>query len=230
MRSRVVLVLLLMSATAMADPATAKKAYDKGFVQYNLQNYQDALAMFQRAYEEMPDPAFLYNIGQCQRFLGKYTEAARSYRRYAEQSELGAHTRDQVDKLIAEVEKAAKQQVVARDASPTSATPPPPAGAAAPGHPTDAPAYRSKLGWSLIGSGLLLIGVGGGLLGHGYDLQGRPFSSLQERKDLTESASAYQGAGWAMLGIGAGSLIGGAIVFGVLHHRQHAGHLEVARE
>jgi len=49
---------------------------------YNLQRWDDALVMFQRAYEELHEPAFLFNIAQCQRQLGQYAAANRSYRAY----------------------------------------------------------------------------------------------------------------------------------------------------
>jgi hypothetical protein len=51
-------ILATLAPLARADVETAKKAYEKGMTQYNLQKFNEALAMFQRAYEEKVDPAF----------------------------------------------------------------------------------------------------------------------------------------------------------------------------
>lgn len=207
----------------------AKKAYSKGAREYGQANYNDALALFVRAFEELPDPAFLYNIAQCQRLLKKYPEAVRSYQRYLQVGEPDERRREQVEKIIAEVQL---QEAVTRDTAPPSPSPPTPLqaprGFAAP--QDDAPAYKSKLAWGLLGPGVALTIAGVVLLAHSIDLQGRPYGSLQERKDFTDAAGSYQAGGWAAVGVGAAGIVGGAIVFGIAHHRRRAGHVEVARE
>src|SRR5438270_12153985 len=98
-------------ATTNANTAKAKQFYDVGVTNYNLGHYQDALVAFEQAYRIRHDAAFLFNIGQCQRQLRRFEEAERSYRAYLRESnELPQGTRDQVQKLIAEMEHAAKEQ------------------------------------------------------------------------------------------------------------------------
>src|SRR5581483_435073 len=79
----VALCLLAVAGTARAEnPARAKEAYKEGLLQYNLGEYEKALDKFKTAYLELPDPAFLFNIAQCQRQLGQYAAASKSYRAF----------------------------------------------------------------------------------------------------------------------------------------------------
>src|SRR4051794_21826155 len=76
--------LLLASGVAQAeDPQKAAHAkYDQAITEYNLQNWSAALRDFQDVYREVHDSVILFNIGQCQRQLGDYETAAKSYRLY----------------------------------------------------------------------------------------------------------------------------------------------------
>src|SRR5215471_10827529 len=111
----VVSVCMLLAAlagsvgTAYADSgaATAKELYERGRKNYNLGHYEEALADFEKAYQTKDDPAFLFNIAQCQRTTHRYEDAERSYRAYLREStSISDRTREQVQKLIAEMEKA----------------------------------------------------------------------------------------------------------------------------
>lgn len=103
-----IFVLLLGVARASADTTEAKKHYERGMKAYNLQDFKGALHEFQSAYVEMPDPAFLFNIGQAQRQLGEYDAAAKSYRIYLA-NQPDAPNRDQVHKLIDQMDAGAKE-------------------------------------------------------------------------------------------------------------------------
>lgn len=78
----VALALLLTAASASAAPddstAKAKALYDNGVTDYNLGHYEDALVSFEQGYRIRHDPAFLFNIAQCQRQLRRYEDAERS--------------------------------------------------------------------------------------------------------------------------------------------------------
>src|SRR4051812_45998603 len=104
-KSIVVLVILVVAAAANAESssAKAKQLYDLGVTDYNLGHYEDALVAFEQAYRVRHDAAFLFNIGQCQRQLRRYEEAERSYRAYLRESDLPPTTREQVQKLVAEM-------------------------------------------------------------------------------------------------------------------------------
>ncbi len=76
------LVGLLAGAARAEDPKRAKVLYLEGMKRYNVGDYAEALKYFKDGYLAKSDPAFLFNMGQCQRQLGDVAAAARSYRAY----------------------------------------------------------------------------------------------------------------------------------------------------
>ena len=112
MRPVVLAVIVVVSCQvplAHADDVAAKRHYESGVKAYNLQRFDLALKEFQAAYEERDDAAFLFNIAQTQRQLAQYDAAARSYRAYLHQQP-DARNRDEVTKLIGEMEQAMKDK------------------------------------------------------------------------------------------------------------------------
>ena len=72
------------------DGIAAAKAHTKqGAAYYDLGRYADANAEFENAYLIEQDPALLYNMGQCQRKLGKSDEAVHFFRTYLRRSPNG---------------------------------------------------------------------------------------------------------------------------------------------
>jgi tetratricopeptide (TPR) repeat protein len=91
--------------TASTDPAerSAKRHYDRGQKLFGLQKFDEALDEYQKAYDAKPIPAFLFNIGQCQRNLGDYEAAIFSFKRYLK-LDPEAENKEQVEELIDELE------------------------------------------------------------------------------------------------------------------------------
>lgn len=87
-------------ADAMAE---AKEHYNQGTRYYELGHYQDALAAFEAAYMAVPDPAFLFNVGQCHRKMGHDKEAVSFYKSYLRAAP-NAPNRADVQKRIQELE------------------------------------------------------------------------------------------------------------------------------
>lgn len=104
---------LFVASVAHADRATseeAQRAYQRGLKHYNLSQWQPALEAFQAAYFARPDPALLFNIGQCQRQLADYRNAANSFRAFLrEQPNIGATQRAQVEALLIQMEQALQE-------------------------------------------------------------------------------------------------------------------------
>ena len=132
MRGRLVGWLLALLVLALAPlPARAdtteevKHHYAEGLKRYNLGEYAKALDEFKAAYLGKPDPAFLFNIGQCQRQLAQFEDAARSYRAFLrEGADLTKAQRDQVQRLIADMDTAAKEAAEHRALQPMATQPP----------------------------------------------------------------------------------------------------------
>ena len=75
---RLAACLALLAATvAFAPPAAAQTALEqaKGLtgratIEYNVGHFEQALDLYSRAYQALPTPALLFDIGQCHRMLG----------------------------------------------------------------------------------------------------------------------------------------------------------------
>jgi hypothetical protein len=111
LRLLAITVVVLGASSARADDtrARARSLFESGTAHYNLAEYRPALEDFKEAYRITHDPTLLFNIAQCHRQLGEPAAAAnfyRSYRREAPQSP----NRDEVDRLIDAMEKAAAAQ------------------------------------------------------------------------------------------------------------------------
>ncbi len=107
---------------ARAESSFAKGAFD------------EALALYQAAHALTPLPGFLYNIGQCHRFVGRYQRALEFYRRYLS-SGSARPSRSSVERVIAHVEQQLARR--ARVAPPPTSAPTsrPAATASAPARP-----------------------------------------------------------------------------------------------
>lgn len=71
-------------APAAADEPheKARAAFERGRTLYRLTRFDEALTEFAAAYQLLPEPAFLYNIAQCQRELGHDVAAVKAYEQY----------------------------------------------------------------------------------------------------------------------------------------------------
>src|SRR4051812_26456420 len=123
--ARVTLVasLLVLATGAGAAPtapspgvAEARAAYERANRLYSVGEYEGALKAFKEAYLARPDPAFLYNMGQCSRMLKRWEDAERSYRTYLRQRP-EAPNRADVEEFIAEADRHVREERAAAAAS-----------------------------------------------------------------------------------------------------------------
>jgi hypothetical protein len=152
----------LDQARALAGQAT---------VEYNVGHFDQALDLYTKAYEALPKPALLFDIGQCHRMLGHYERAVFFFEGYLrEQPEatnrevaegLLAESKQQLEAQRAAAERAAQQHdATASAAQPAPSPPPVAAGDANPRavvHPsTGHPAVRIA-GVATAGVGIALL-------------------------------------------------------------------------
>jgi tetratricopeptide (TPR) repeat protein len=110
------------SAHAEENVAKAKQLYDDAVTEYNLGHYRDALRSFESGYRLKHDASFLFNIAQCQRQVFEYENARRSFQAYLRESpKLPDARREQVEKLISQMEQAIDEQ---RNRQPPTGTEP----------------------------------------------------------------------------------------------------------
>ena len=241
MRSLVAAILVMSvvgtASPGAADTGKARELFRQAQTKYNLLRFEEALALFEKGYEEKPDPVFLFNIAQCQRQLGRYELAAKSYRAYLVQQP-DAPNRDDVMARIADMEKAAQDKRAA--APPQGVTPPvenpTPAPAPAPvefappvvATTASAPSHHPR---TLTIVGGVLVGVGGaalvGGLAAGLVARSDSNSVATDARNHAEFDPSKQSAGraaanasYALYAVGGVAAVAGAVVL-VLDWRAH---------
>jgi tetratricopeptide (TPR) repeat protein len=129
----VVSLLGCMSAHAQSPDAMgrARTHFEAGRALYNLNNYTDAIREFSAGYQLVRKPQFLLNLGQCYRKLDDLDHAREMYKKYLTETPAGDAEREQVQQLLAEIEKLIRD----RPAQPPPVIAPPPMAARAPPPP-----------------------------------------------------------------------------------------------
>ncbi|MDX2021556.1 MAG: tetratricopeptide repeat protein [Deltaproteobacteria bacterium] len=177
----VVLGLCVAAGAAQAQTAEQKKAAKEYFEQarrlYDVGKYQEAIEAYQKAYLNVEDPVFLYNIAQSHRLNNQPEDAIRFYKNYLRRSPDAAN-KDEVQKKIEDLQKEIDDK--ARGSNKTAPPPvepvkptttPPPVVEPPPVTPTAAPPVvintsapnpEPKRQWRT--TGIVLAGVGGALL------------------------------------------------------------------
>ncbi len=82
-----VLVLCALTTSAAAQPADDAKtradaAYAAGAAAYTANDFKQAVQRFEEAYALVPDPAYVFNIGQAHRQAGDCAQAAAAFTKY----------------------------------------------------------------------------------------------------------------------------------------------------
>ena len=120
-------------AAALAHFETAGRLYD-------VREYGHALEEYKAAYLAKPDPAFLFNIGQCHRKLGQNTQALDFFQQFLKKSPSDNPNRSQVEVRIADIQ--AEERLKAAPPPVTKAEPSPPNAAPAQAAPAPSPVPR----------------------------------------------------------------------------------------
>ncbi len=126
-----VVLALVVAGSARADGGDAKARYMSGQSHYNLNEFSEALQDFKEAYRLHPDPAFLFNIAQCERQLGEFDEAIKFYRSYLRNKPDASNAREvqrKIDELkgLSEAKRKSKEGAPQSVIPPTTMAPPPP--------------------------------------------------------------------------------------------------------
>jgi tetratricopeptide (TPR) repeat protein len=102
----------MLGGRALADDKEiAREAYRQGSRQFEIGDFKSALASFKKAYLSYADPAFLFNIAQCERQLGDKAEALRTYRVFLRKSpDVDPTQRVEVEAIVAELQSALERE------------------------------------------------------------------------------------------------------------------------
>ena len=129
--------------SAESEKTVAKAHYETATRFYDLREYAKALDEYKAAYMAKPDPAFLFNIGQCHRKLGNAASAIEFYQQYLKKTGPDDPNRKQAEARIRDIESGhvsdddpfTKEDAKAPSVSDTAGAtaPPTPPGAPVPG-------------------------------------------------------------------------------------------------
>jgi tetratricopeptide (TPR) repeat protein len=219
--------------------ATAKAHYETATRLYDIREYDKALLEYKSAYLAQPDPAFLFNIGQCHRKLGQNQQALNFFQEYLKKASPDDPNRSQVEARIRDIEAEAKLQAEAAQAA-AAATPAPapevvppaptPATAAVAATPT-APAASveqavpvnttpegSGRGLRIAGiacgaAGLASVGIGIYYYTRARSLSDRVTNSQNPKASDDQAGRDAQTMQWVFYGIGAGALATGTVLY-----------------
>jgi tetratricopeptide (TPR) repeat protein len=99
------LALTLFASDVAAQEANvrAKALFDKAEVHFSLREFDKALKFYGAAYRVKPMPEFLFNMGQCHRYLGNHERAIFHYKQFMLKKP-SSPQRPQVEQLVAESE------------------------------------------------------------------------------------------------------------------------------
>jgi tetratricopeptide (TPR) repeat protein len=201
--------LLATAARADNDRKQARELYEQGTALYNVGEYRSALDKFKAAYLIVRDPVFLFNIGQCQRQLDDPAAAAASYKAYRRERP-DAPNRVEVDRLIVEMEKAAKAAQERRNQPPVEVmkpSAPPPTATTTPTPPPPATQETVPSGTSSVPSGTSSVPSG-----TSSEPASTTLTATAPRRDKPVYKKAWF---WGVVGAGA-VVVAGAITLGVV--------------
>jgi tetratricopeptide (TPR) repeat protein len=182
------LLALLLSSASPVQERQARALVKRSLKEYNLTQFDAALADIKRAYMLDPRPELLFNLGQCERALHHWELAKFAFERYLREKP-AAGNGTLVERILAEVEKQRLAEVAASrpsapaaapapqpilvEAPPAVATPAPAAAVEAAPAPEATKARTHALAWTLGSVGLaagLVAGFGAYEVGN-YDSQ-----------------------------------------------------------
>lgn len=102
----------------------ARRLFDRAEVHFSLHEFRKALPLYGAAYRVKPMPEFLFNMGQCHRYLGNHEQAIFHYKQFMLKKPASSQ-RAQVEQLVAESESNLRAEraasAAAEDGSPGAA-------------------------------------------------------------------------------------------------------------
>lgn len=228
----VCLVSLLLSSAgpALAGETEAdRKRRAKAFVEegnrkYDLAKYDEAIELYERAYEIWPYPETLFNLCQAFRLKKDFEKAVfycKSYLRNSPDAENAA----EVAKRIQEMEDGLAAAKSTAEKPPRDVRPPTeqPFNAASVSnhsmtHRLDVqPWYADWAGWALVAAGVSVSVFGGLGVATADDLRARgdQAATPERQQALYDDAELRQNLGWVGVAAGAGLVVVGAIKLGL---------------
>jgi tetratricopeptide (TPR) repeat protein len=208
--------------------AEARALFKQAEIKFSLGAFDQALPLYEKAYELAPLPGFLFNIGQCHKNLGRCDKAIFFYRQYLVRMP-SAPNRDAVERLIAGCGQARAPQAKPPETTGLKASAREASAPAAAGHPADtqrstAPKRGSQRGrglhpgwfWGAVGlTGALLVtgAITGTVAMSSSDEFKDPQTTVARRWELKDPGEALATTSNVTFALGAVAAVGTAVLF-----------------
>jgi len=211
--------------TAMKLPAepAALTHYTQGNRLYRLRKFEEAIVEYQAGAMIEPVPAFDYNLGQCYRQLGKYTEAIWHYERFLKSGQPGSQRQALVTGFLVQMRAELERKAMTQPPTDSASDPRPPAvppAPAAPPRPRGLPRQRKlALGVGAAGGAAVALGVVLGLHARSLDRDADklcPMMSCDQPDDANaliargQSSARYANVAF---GVGGAAILGAAALW-----------------
>lgn len=235
----VLLVVLVGSATALADDeiakptkAEAKTRLTAGAGLYRAREFEKAIEEFKAGILIEDAPIFHFNLGQSYRQLGRYEDAIWHFDRFLHRANpLPPKYKEAVESLIRDMKGELDRKAMTTPPTEPAdgetnkeiakpVTPLPPV-VVAPPPESVAPWYADGLGWGLVGAGVVGGGVSLYLFLNASSLEddANNESSQMRQDELRNQASSRRLAGTIIGVVGAGALVTGIVKLAITPHR-----------
>ena len=228
----VVLALAVEMRAARADDGDrkrrAKVLWREGTARYNIERFDEAITLFEQAYEVFPFPNVLFNLAQAHRQAKRYEKALFYFHAYLREA-------PDVEDLIRELDPLVAAQKSSDEKPPEGVQPPPgerprelatgepgPRLARAAAVPAPAPTgtspipdshreawYADRWGWAIAGGGLAVTGLGVGFLVNAASLADQADKEIDQdrRANLREDSRTWRTVGLVLAAAGGGGLV-----------------------
>ena len=204
---------------AAAEFAEGQRLYDAG-------DYRGAIERFRCSFQLVPHPNTLFNIGESAELAGDSALALETFRQYLEQYPDG-RGREQAESRVRALEALAGRHV---GLGPETSDPDVQSPETPPLTPETTEETRMtgarRAAWATLALGVAIAATGGALYGvarsrnEDYQDQRDACEGGAEdecdaiaRDDPASAGEAFEGAGWALMGIGAASLVASIVLF-----------------
>jgi len=209
------------------DLERAKILFKKAEIHFSVQEFKQALVLYRQAFKAKPLAAFLFNIGQCYRYLEKHKKAVFYFERFLARSPNTPH-RSEVERFIVAARKAlakppasqpTSQKVVKKDPKPKDDPLPP---------QKDGDSRRVWL-WTGAGASVALIAAGaitGVMAKSKNDEYHDPATPIARRRDLKDAGQPIGVTSVICLGLGGATAIA-TVIYALVVKPQDKTHVSI---
>gem|GEM_PF-3314636 len=242
--SRLAFVMLMLGASvASAEPAPRKPVAKDALARnahaaklFATQSFEQAATEYKASYLIEPAPVTDLNLGQCYRILGERTEdllvrkqnferALWHYERFIKTSPQTPQLVDQVRGVMETMRTKLAEMGTPPASSPTQPIESPRVQSDRPTSPNTSQWHQDWVGWGLSGSGVVTLGIAGGLFLSASNLREQAFDTpdQQEQNALRDKADTRSLIGTTLTVVAGGLLLSGAIKL-VIHSQRVDAH------